>query len=176
MPHSHLAVSSICLVLTSLTPALAAAPNLQTPPPVIYLSDNLGEKDNLGFCIDTVGRGMSDRLHAHSCKPQGGDVQFRYDPVTGHIISAAFDNMCAQLLDEPAPGVKLGLQPCSDDPLQSFAYEPASEAIHPFEIKYLCLGSPGDTYAAGPYESRALELVNCDATPPAERRWSVEDQ
>ena len=52
----------------------AAPPELQTPAPVIYLADNLDEQDKLGWCIDTVGQGLSDRLHAHSCKPHGGDV------------------------------------------------------------------------------------------------------
>ena len=58
---------------------IASIPNIKTPAPVIYLEDNLGEKDQLGYCIDTKGRGFGEKLHAHSCKPRGGDVQFRYD-------------------------------------------------------------------------------------------------
>ena len=46
-------------------------PQIRTPLPVIYLEDNLDEKDNLGYCIDTVGRGFAEKLHAHSCKPRG---------------------------------------------------------------------------------------------------------
>ena len=55
---------------------LAVSPNLQTPSPVIYLSDNLDEERNLGYCLDPRGRGFSERLHAHSCTPRGGDEQF----------------------------------------------------------------------------------------------------
>ena len=54
-------------------------PELQTPEPVIYLADNIDEQDALGWCIDTLGRGWSEQLQTHSCKPQGGDVQFAYD-------------------------------------------------------------------------------------------------
>ena len=65
----------------------ADAPSLQTPTPVIYLADNLDENDNLGWCIDTVGRGFADSLHAHSCKPNGGDVQFAYSAETLQITT-----------------------------------------------------------------------------------------
>ncbi|NRB29925.1 MAG: hypothetical protein HRU27_04945, partial [Rhizobiaceae bacterium] len=85
--HSPFALFTGFALFTSVAgvPALAADPDLKTPSPVIYLADNLDEKDNLGWCIDTVGRGLSDRLHAHSCKPRGGDVQFKFDAQTGQI-------------------------------------------------------------------------------------------
>ena len=65
-------------------------PILQTPSPVIYLADNLDEKDQLGYCIDTRGRGFNEELHAHSCKPRGGDVQFSYNKETLQICSVEF--------------------------------------------------------------------------------------
>lgn len=46
--------------------AVAAPPELQTPEPVIYLADNIDEKDALGWCIDTLGRGWSEQLQTHS--------------------------------------------------------------------------------------------------------------
>ena len=45
--------------------ANALPPELQTAAPVIYLADNLDERSNLGWCIDTVGRGFGDQLQAH---------------------------------------------------------------------------------------------------------------
>lgn len=49
------------------------------------LSDNLDEPNGYGFCIDTYGRGQSDLLQTHSCKPHeanddggGSDVRFKY--------------------------------------------------------------------------------------------------
>ena len=68
-------IAGIANVQTS----LAAEAVIETPSPVIHLRDNLDEADGLGWCIDTIGRGLSNQLHAHSCKPQGGDVQFRFD-------------------------------------------------------------------------------------------------
>ena len=65
-------------------------PILQTPSPVIYLADNLDEQDQLGYCIDTRGRDFNEELHAHSCKPKGGDVQFSYNKETLQICSVEF--------------------------------------------------------------------------------------
>ena len=79
---SYLAIGLIVLITENR--GEAAPPELQTPAPVIYLADNLDEQDKLGWCIDTVGRGLFDRLHAHSCKPHGGDVQFKFDAASGH--------------------------------------------------------------------------------------------
>ena len=41
-------------------------PQIRTPLPVIYLEDNLDEKDDHGYCIDTVGRGFAKNyMHIH---------------------------------------------------------------------------------------------------------------
>ncbi|MBT0955819.1 hypothetical protein IV417_00350 [Alphaproteobacteria bacterium KMM 3653] len=60
---------------------------------MIHLADNLNEKAKLGWCIDTVGRGLSDQLHAHSCKPTGDDVLFSYAE-NGVISSATYEGKC----------------------------------------------------------------------------------
>ena len=73
------------------------SPILQTPSPVIYLADNLDEQDQLGYCIDTRGRGFNEKLHAHSCKPRGGDVQFLYKKETLQICSVAFPGYCIEM-------------------------------------------------------------------------------
>ena len=65
--------------------------------------------DKLGWCIDTVGRGLSDKLHAHSCKPQGGDVQFSYNEDSLQIDSATYENKCAVIDGEVKAGTTLGL-------------------------------------------------------------------
>lgn len=54
--------------------ALAQSPVIETQGPIIHLADNLGEEAMFGWCIDTEGRGRTDHLHAHSCKPTGEDV------------------------------------------------------------------------------------------------------
>lgn len=72
----------------------AETPTLQTKGPVIHLFDYLNEEASLGWCIDTVGRGKSDKLHAHSCKPEGDDVLFSFSPESGLIQSATYEGVC----------------------------------------------------------------------------------
>lgn len=154
--------------------AQTGPPNLKTPAPVIFLSDNLDEKDELGFCIDTVGRGFGDKLHAHSCKPRGGDVQFAHDAQSGRIMSAEFAGKCATLTAPPAPGVSLGLVDCSDDSAeQAFVYDISAKEFRPGGSESLCLAVGDASRSAGPYMSRSLLLASCAATDPWLRQWSV---
>lgn len=176
MSRVHSLLVAVVSVLTlSITSAWSAPPDLKTPAPVIYLADNLDEKDRLGFCIDTVGRGLSDRLHAHSCKPQGGDVQFRFDTANGHIRSATFDNKCAALMEAPATGVKLALLDCADGDEQRFAFTTNSGEFHPAGRNDLCLSVGPASRTAGPFMARDLMLADCASTDAGLKRWIVAD-
>ena len=156
--------------------AQTGPPNLKTPAPVIFLSDNLDEKDHLGFCIDTVGRGFGDKLHAHSCKPRGGDVQFAYDARSNRIMSAAFAGKCATLTAPASAGVTLGLVDCSDDSAeQAFVYDSSAKEFRPGDNQSLCLAAGGASRSAGPYMSRSLLLAPCAETDLWLRQWSVVD-
>ena len=157
------------------TAAHPEPPNLQTPAPVIFLADNLDEQDALGYCIDTIGRGLSDRLHVHSCKPRGGDVQYRFDPVSGHIASPTFDNKCAALLGAPAPGMKLALLDCEDVAGQAFEYDEGRLELHPAGRADLCLATGPDSYPAGRFMKRDLLLSLCAETAKNLRQWVVKD-
>ncbi len=86
-------LSKLVASLFFIMPAMVSAdePVIQTEGTVIYLADNLQEEAKLGWCIDTRGRGFGEQLHAHSCKPQGGDVQFSFDEESGKIQSVAFE-------------------------------------------------------------------------------------
>lgn len=154
-------------------PAIAAEPDVKTPSPVIYLADNLDEKDNLGWCIDTVGRGLSDRLHAHSCKPRGGDVQFKFDVQSGQIQSATFDGLCAELLAPAAGGVKLGLLDCKNSDLQSFAFDADSGEFRTKTNASMCLIVAESSRSAGPFMSRDLQLGSCVETDEKFKRWVI---
>ena len=176
-------MSRVCCLLVavvsgltlSTTFASSAPPDLKTPAPVIYLADNLDEKDRLGFCIDTVGRGLSDRLHAHSCKPQGGDVQFRFDSASGQIRSATFDNKCAALMEAPATGVKLALVDCANGDEQRFTFATDSGEFHPVGRNDLCLAVGPASRTAGPFMARDLMLADCASTDAGLKRWIVAD-
>ena len=160
------------LMLCSPMAAYSAPPDLKTPTPVIYLADNLDEQDNLGFCIDTVGRGFSERLHAHSCKPRGGDVQFDYD--RRRIVSATYAGKCATLQASAAAGVSLGLLDCSEASAgQIFDYDVDAMEFRPGADRNLCLVVGAESRTAGPFMSRSLELAPCASTDVARKQWRV---
>ena len=160
------------LAMTVSPPVLAEAPDLKTPAPVIYLADNLDEADNLGWCIDTQGRGFGENLHAHSCKPRGGDVQFTFDAVSGQIRSVAFDGKCMELI---APGelkIAFGLRDCADGkPEQVVAFDVSSGHITPGSQPGDCVAAGAASRAAGPFMSRDLILATCETADPSVVTW-----
>ena len=163
----------LALIITS-NRSEATPPNLLTPAPVIYLADNLDEQDKLGWCIDTVGRGLSDRLHAHSCKPHGGDVQFKFDKASGQLRSAAFEGKCANLLAVAAAGVKFGLVTCNVlAENQRFIYDAAKMRFSPKADTRLCLAVGDYSRTAGPFMSRDLLLTNCASTNAKFLTWRI---
>lgn len=159
-----------CTLLLASSAAFADPANVQTPSPVIHLADNLDEADNLGWCIDTVGRGLSDRLHAHSCKPGGGDVQFRHDSETGQIASVAFDGLCASYTGT----LPLGLVECEVSDAQRFTYDEAAMTFSLSSDPDLCLAVGAGSQSAGPFMSRALEMVACDGVDASLKTWVVQ--
>lgn len=149
------------------------APLLQTAPPTILLADNLDEPDRLGWCIDTKGRGFSDRLHVHSCKPAGGDVQFSYEPQSGQILSAAFENKCMHYTGDSGE-TNFGLLDCDDSAeAQKFTYHADRAAISPRNDASQCVSSGPESQIAGPFVSRPLLLTPCDETEPKLRQWVI---
>lgn len=164
----------VFLLLLGLPAAYAEPPDIRTPAPVIYLADNLDEQDGLGWCIDTVGRGYGERLHAHSCKPRGGDVQFRYDKAARRIASATFSGKCTTLLAPAAAGVTLGLVDCADNATgQVFDYDKAAMEFRPGADATLCLVAGAASRSAGPYMSRELALAPCASTGAKFKQWRI---
>jgi hypothetical protein len=166
------------LLLSSLVTLLAnaATPELQTPAPVIYLADNLDEKDKLGWCIDTLGRGWSEQLQTHSCKPQGGDVQFSYDKETRQIMSVEFAGKCATLHEAAAAGVSFDLLDCSaTSAVQVFIYNAETLEFMPEGDRSLCIAAGAASKSAGPFMSRNLELAPCASTDASLKQWVVKE-
>ena len=165
---------------TPVSPA-ANTPIIQTNPPFIILNNNLDEKDKLGWCIDTKGRGFTEELHAHSCKPTNkdasfvfdDDVLFRYDKASGQIRSATYANKCAQILAEGAK-VDFGLLDCDgQNSNQQFEYNADTFEFHPRGKGDDCIAVGEASAAAGPYMSRALALVSCESKTPALKQWTI---
>lgn len=170
-----LTLTLFILALCTTNVANAEAPKLQTKSPVIYLADNLDEADNLGWCIDTKGRGFSEILHVHSCKPQGGDVQFNYDNESGQIRSVAFENKCMELTmasnNEP-----FGLLDCnSNSAAQKFNYNKQTMQIGLGTGGSDCVSVGENSSSAGPFMSRTLVVVKCDQAKPMFSQWIVKN-
>ena len=164
------------LLLSSLVilSANATSPELKTPEPVIYLADNIDEKDKLGWCIDTLGRGWSEQLQTHSCKPQGGDVQFSYDKETRQIMSVEFPGKCATLHGAAAAGVSFDLLDCiATSVAQLFIYNAETREFMPEGDRDLCIAAGAESRSAGPFMSRNLELAPCAATDASLKQWVV---
>ena len=163
--------------LLAAIPVVAAPPELQTPAPVIYLADNMDEQDALGWCIDTQGRGWSEQLHTHSCKPEGGDVQFAYNGEMRRIVSVEFPGKCATLRGEAAAGVSFDLLDCSSgSAAQSFSYDAGALEFRPEGDTSLCIAAGAQSRAAGPYMSRDLVLAPCASTDAALKQWVVKGE
>lgn len=176
--HSFMKNRSACLLaLTSIAlcnTAMAEAPALQTPAPVIYLADNLDEVDALGWCIDTLGRGFSEQLQAHSCKPQGGDVQFFFDGETGQIQSTEFAGKCMTLSEPENEAVPFGLKDClENDASQQFAYAAETMQFTLASDETLCLSVAETSRSAGPFMSRDLKLTPCQSTDSVFMQWII---
>ena len=149
-------------------------PILQTPSPVIYLADNLDEKDQLGYCIDTRGRGFNEELHAHSCKPRGGDVQFSYNKETLQICSVEFIGYCIEMTGGASKGMSLRLvksNTSSSD--QKFIYNEDSGEFVPEENLTLCLAVGETSRAAGIYMARSLTLELSSETDVKLKQWVI---
>jgi hypothetical protein len=150
------------------------SPVIQTPEPVIYLADNLDEQDQLGWCIDTQGLGFNENLHAHSCKPAGGDVQFYYNEETQQICSVEFTDFCIEMTGGPAEGMSLSLitsDVSSSD--QKFNYDEESGEFRPEGDDNLCIAAGTISSAAGIYMSRSLSLESVTSTDDRLKKWVV---
>jgi len=176
-------VIAAALSFTSTGMAYADAPELQTTAPFIYLADNLDEEANLGWCIDTVGRGFNEQLQSHSCKPskEGGspednDVKFMFDEASGHIASVAFENKCMTLSAPENENIPFGLHDCSDDVSQRFTYDSTNGQFRPAVDPTMCVAVAPASRKAGPFMSRDLKLSPCEGTDPALSTWKMKSE
>ncbi|MEM6636129.1 MAG: hypothetical protein AAF667_09580 [Pseudomonadota bacterium] len=167
------------LALTFAGPITAEAPVLQSDAPVIYLADNLGEADRLGWCIDTVGRGFADILQAHSCKPSRGqvhDTQYSFDAASGQIRSAAFDGKCVSFNNPDDDERPFGLLDCQDsDPAQAFVYDAVSMEIRIGADPAVCMVVAPEFGSAGPFQSRILNAAECASVEEARKQWIIKN-
>ena len=150
-------------------------PLIQTEGPIIYLADNLDEQDKLGWCIDTDGKGFSNSLQAHSCKPEGNDVLFRYNEKTLQICSVTYPGYCAAMIGGSKQGMTISLvksDPNSNE--QKFTYDKNSGEFRPATDPNLCLAVDSKSDSAGPYMSRKLTLKPRTNTEKKLKQWVIQ--
>ena len=152
------------------------APVIQTSGPIIYLADNLDEQDKLGWCIDTDGKDFSDTLQAHSCKPEGNDVLFRYNPETLQICSETYPGYCAAMIGGPQQGMTISLVKSDPESTeQKFIHDAESGEFRPQANSSLCLAVGDESDAAGPYMSRSLTLKPHASTERSLKEWVIKE-
>lgn len=170
------ATISLMIGLTGL--AHAEAPQVPTDAPFIVLSDNLDEPNGYGFCIDTYGRGQTDLLQTHSCKPSDrgegydADTRFAYDAGTMQLSAHSYDGYCMQALIAN-DRTEFALLPCTDHPRQKFVYDAADQTLRLNEDPARCITVAGETQPAGPWVKRPLLLETCDEAEAALKQWTV---
>jgi len=164
----------LVVIFVGASGSIAAPPDLKTPAPVIHLADNLDEKDQLGYCLDTIGRGFADKLHAHSCKPRGGDVQFQFNSNTKQIESSTFEGKCVDILGTVSNGSRLGLLDCSKEvSRQKFDYDPNLLEFHPQSAQEFCLAVGEQSRSTGPFMARKLRILDCEKTSLHHKQWRI---
>ncbi len=152
----------------------AEAPDIQTKGTVIYLADNLNEEAKLGWCIDTQGRGFSDKLHSHSCKPGGGDTQFSFNETSGMIQSVEFKGKCMTLNNPEDTDVPFGLLDCIDGEVtQQFIYDSDSMEFRIATDDSKCVAVAEPIIEAGPFQSRHLIFAPCADLSPGFKQWVI---
>lgn len=161
--------------------SLAETPKASTPPPYIALSNNLDEPNGFGFCLDTYGRGLTDILHTHSCKPvkeghtwneQDNDIRYSFNPKSGQISAYAYEKKCMQALIAADLSV-LALLECSDHPRQRFSYDTKLQTFSLKEKPDMCLAVGPKTLPAPPFVRRTLLLVKCETIDASRKRWTL---
>ena len=179
---SSIAVASLASATVLLSSnALAEAPELQVKAPFIYLADNLDESQKLGWCIDTVGAGFKDKLHAHSCKPEaksdtdprGNDIRFNFDAESGQISSYLFENKCMDLNNPEDESTPFGLVDCTTDESQKFVYEEEKGQIQIAADTSMCVVVKSESTSAGPFMSRGLIAAKCETTDEKYSKWII---
>ena len=154
--------------------AMAEEPSIQTQGAIIHLADNLQEEANLGWCIDTDGREFTELLHAHSCKPTGGDVLFSFSPDSGMIESVTYAGMCMAFNAPENATNPFGLIACDEQSSnQKFAYDPATQELHLASDAEQCVIVAPTIDEAGPFQSRDLILAACDSVDAGFKEWVI---
>jgi hypothetical protein len=167
--------------------------------PNIYLA-NLVDHDNYwSYCLDIAGsppHPQCSSMQGHTCKPEGDDTQFWYDPGTHSIVSKNFNQDCNPMYNglkngrewqadlnytrggclraagALEAGVSFVMVACrGPDTLQKFTYTPSRQ----FAVvnTNLCLVLGKQRTQTDGFSIRSAELQDCDSWPAELSTWEV---
>ena len=139
------------------------------PETLVMLADPLDEPEF--YCVDVAGFGASlglDRpLQAHTCKPGADDELFAFNrPSEGQLYLVEHDR-CIE-----ADGTSLYVRPCSESPLQRFAY--GDDGTLRLIGEGVCLtvaGGVGEPAGGRSHIRRDLLMQPCSEAEPALSQW-----
>ena len=110
---------------------------------------------------------MDSPLQAHTCKPGADDEMFAFNrPSEGQLYLVEHDR-CIE-----ADGTSLYVQPCSESPLQRFAY--GGDGTLRVDGDGMCLavaGGDGEPAGGRSHLRRDLLMQPCSEAEPALSRW-----
>ncbi|CAK0840832.1 unnamed protein product [Prorocentrum cordatum] len=173
--------------------------NPHVPGPNIYLADFVDVDNYWGYCLDIAGsppHPQCDSIQGHTCKSDGADTQFRYDPDTESIVSQNFNGLCNPMYDGEQDGrtwqadlnntrggclrVAGSLEAGTGfvvvecrvpDSLQKFRYTPSRQLA--VVNTSLCFVLGVERTKQDGFSSRTAELQNCASWPSELSTWEV---
>ena len=166
---------------TSTPTSAIIAPNVPSDAPYIVLSANHDEPNGYGFCLDTYGRGQTDLMQTHTCKPakegadrdySGHDTRFEYNAETQQVMSYPFKGYCMQALIASDVTV-FALLKCNNHPRQKFAYKADDKTMRLAEDQNRCVTVTSETVPAGPWVKRPLQLETCEEVDTSLKQWTI---
>lgn len=157
--------------------SLAEPPVLSATGPLIALADSLDQEQPVGWCIDTIGPGINEKLHTRDCSPdedvETRDFSFTFDAVSGRIASATFANKCISVKEDDNKS-SLRLFDCdSGDLAQVFKYNSEEMTFHPGASNSICLTVAKMSMDHGRFQSRPIALEECVVVDEKLRQWLI---
>jgi len=168
---------AIVLIFTAVAQVSAEPPILQASGPIIYLADNLDEQDQLGWCLDTEGPGLSEVLHTRACSADDEsaerDFSFSFDSQSGQIKSESFLGKCVTINADGSEHA-FGLFDCvSASEAQQFSYDDEQMTFHPRGREDICVSAAAMAMDHGPFRSRRIRLEVCADVDATLRQWVI---
>ncbi|CAK0879858.1 unnamed protein product [Prorocentrum cordatum] len=175
--------------------------NLYAPGPNVYLATLVDPRNFRSYCLDIAGsppHPQCNSIQGHSCKTEGEDTQFEYDPDTKSIRSVNFNGQCnplysgskngrsweADLSTSPAcltvrgkfeAGSTFSLTSCTGSDKQRFSFTSRGQFVIGDGSSSLCivLGVNATNYTDQDFFTRPAELQDCESWPTELSTWKV---